>query len=57
MALQIKAKHKVCNINMLRGFVANYDRFSAKDGPRLGYAVVHAPPMPYRLLKLAEVYG
>ncbi|MDD2860773.1 MAG: hypothetical protein PHI71_06845, partial [Acidiphilium sp.] len=32
MALQIKAKHKVHNINMLCGFVANYDRFSAKDG-------------------------
>ena len=25
--------------------------------PRLGYAIVTAPPMPYRLLKLAEAYG
>ncbi|BAJ81288.1 putative transposase for insertion sequence element [Acidiphilium multivorum AIU301] len=25
--------------------------------PRLGYAVIHAPPMPYRLLKLAEIHG
>ncbi|MDX5929808.1 IS1595 family transposase [Acidiphilium acidophilum] len=25
--------------------------------PRLGYAIVTAPPMPYRLLKLAETYG
>ncbi|MCF3948955.1 transposase, partial [Acidiphilium iwatense] len=25
--------------------------------PRLGYAIVKAPPMPYRLLKLAETYG
>jgi hypothetical protein len=32
MALQIKAKQKVCNINILCGFVADYDRFSAKDG-------------------------
>src|SRR5271156_190883 len=25
--------------------------------PRLGWAAVHTPPMPYRLLKLAEVYA
>ena len=25
--------------------------------PRLCWAAVHAPPMPYRLLKLADVYG
>ena len=24
--------------------------------PRLGWAAVRTPPMPYRLLKLAEVY-
>jgi len=25
--------------------------------PRLGWVAVRTPPMPYRLLKLAEVYG
>ena len=25
--------------------------------PRLGWAAAHTPPMPYRLLKLAEVHG
>jgi hypothetical protein len=25
--------------------------------PRLGWAAAQTPPMPYRLLKLAEVYG
>jgi hypothetical protein len=25
--------------------------------PRLGWAAVRTPPMPYRLLKLAEAYA
>ncbi|MCF3948033.1 IS1595 family transposase, partial [Acidiphilium iwatense] len=25
--------------------------------PRLGWAAAQTPPMPYRLLKLAEVHG
>jgi transposase-like protein len=33
-------------------------RFKLEDMiPRLGYAAVHTPPMPNRLLKLAEVWG
>lgn len=33
-------------------------RFALADlVPRLGYAATHAPPLPYRLAKLAEAYG
>jgi len=33
-------------------------RFALADlVPRLGYAATHAPPLPYRLAKLAESYG
>ena len=33
-------------------------RFRLEDMiPRLGYAAVRTPPMPLRLLKLAEVWG
>jgi hypothetical protein len=32
MALQIKTKPKAVNINMLCAFVADYNRFCAKDG-------------------------
>ncbi len=34
MALQIKPKTEINDINTFRAFVADYDRFSAKDGLR-----------------------
>ncbi|MDD2861673.1 MAG: hypothetical protein PHI71_11480, partial [Acidiphilium sp.] len=55
MALQIKAKHKVCNINMLRGFVANYNRFCAKDG--LARASGSMVGRPQALCSLAHWLG
>jgi hypothetical protein len=43
---------RVCNAEFEYRFNRRYDL--AAMMPRLGYVAVRTPPMPYRLLKLAE---